>query len=104
MSLDITLFFSVCLILSFHPSAGRAAIFPDVPPGFVTLYNSGGYGVLSLVPLVPLRPEDQILRVGIRSFFDGLALLIHSVIEDDADFEDVEDLLVKAIDQLPARK
>ena len=99
-----TLSSRVCLLLSFRPFAGNTAAFPDTHPGFTSLYDSGGYGVLALVPPVPLRPEDQILRAGIPEFFSGLALLIHSVIEEDAEFEDVEDMLMKAIYQLPAGK
>ena len=82
--------------------AGNAIPFLEVPPGFATLYDSGGYGILDLVPPVPLRSEDKIIRVYLHEFFRGLALLIHSFIEEDVEFEDVEDLLMEAIYQIPA--
>jgi len=82
--------------------AGNTISFPEVPPGLATPYDSGGYGILDLIPPNPLRSEDRIIRGYIDEFFRGLALLINAVIEEDLDFEGVEDLLMEAICRIPA--
>src|SRR3954471_11892909 len=74
---------------------------PEVPPGFATLYDSGGLGILDLIPPTPVRPEDQILRGYLDEFFRALSRLINAVIEADLDFDSVEDLLTEAIRRIP---
>ena len=75
--------FLYSFIYTYFLFVGSALCFPAVPLGFATLYDSGGFEILDLIPPTPLRPEDQILRGYLDAFFHGLARLINAVIEED---------------------
>jgi hypothetical protein len=75
------------------------------PPGYANLYDTGGDGILDLVPPVgvyPYRVEDERLRWNISEYFKRLSALVDSILAHDAEFADVEGPLREFMKGIPA--